>query len=55
MFRKSRAALTEVATADSGPLWHTLTPQDTVRTLAGDADSGLAVDEAARRLGEQRP
>ncbi|MFN8465278.1 MAG: cation-translocating P-type ATPase [Caldilineaceae bacterium] len=55
MFRKTRAALTEVATADSGPLWHTLTPQATVHTLSSDADSGLAVDEAARRLGEGGP
>ena len=55
MFRKSRAALTEVATADSGPLWHTLTPQDTVHTLAGDADWGLAADEAARRLADSGP
>jgi P-type Ca2+ transporter type 2C len=50
MFRKSRAALTEVATADSGQPWHTLTPEATVHTLSSDADSGLAMDEAARRL-----
>ncbi len=55
MFRKSRAVLTEVATADSGPVWHTLTPQDTVHTLSSDAGAGLSVDEAARRLADSGP
>ena len=55
MFRKSRAALTEVATTGSEPLWHTLTVQDTVHTLTSHADSGLAPDEAARRLATSGP